>query len=246
MGKIAGEDEAQGRSYVESLRKREFGPIEEAAGDSIESEEDLAGTLTEMADVFPSGEPESVTLVGAHRFTSDGTSRLDLTYEYEFPDQWVLASVVLEESNGESKIVGLNVNPQKESLKEQNRFTLSGKTPAHYLILLLAIVLPLFTLWTLILCIRTNIKGKKWPWILFVLFGFGQLGLNWTTGDLSFNPVSFQLFSSSIFSAFNGPWTLSISIPVGAIVFLVKRNELKADETPADPYVYVPPTVPRP
>ncbi len=199
-----------------------------------------------MAGAFPSGEPESITLVGAHRFTSDGTSRLDLTYEYEFRDQWVLASVVMEKRDGESRIMGLNVNPQQESLKEQNRFTLSGKTPKHYLILLLAIVLPLFTLWTLVLCIRTTFKGKKWPWILFVLVGFGQLGLNWTTGDLSFTPVSFQVFSSSFFAAFNGPWTLSISIPVGAIVFLLKRNELKADETPADPYAYVPPAAPRP
>jgi hypothetical protein len=96
------------------------------------------------------------------------------------------------------------------------------------LILLLAIVLPLVTLWALILCIRTKFKGKKWPWILFVIVGFGQLGINWTTGDLTFTPLSVQLFSASFSAAFNGPMTLAISAPVGAVIFLLKRNKLKS------------------
>jgi len=41
--------------------------------------------------------------------------------------------------------------------------------------------------------LHRKFKGKKWPWILFVVVGFGQLGINWTTGDLTFTALSVQL-----------------------------------------------------
>jgi hypothetical protein len=123
------------------------------------------------------------------------------------------------------------VYPQSGSLEQRNEFTLGGKSIVEYLVLGFSLVLPLFTLAMLVICIRTRLKGRKWPWILFVICGFGRFAVNWTTGQWDFSPLYVQLFSAGAYATRYGPWTISISIPVGAIIFLLRGKQLKA----ADP-----------
>jgi len=80
----------------------------------------------------------------------------------------------------------------------------------------------------LVVCIRTPFKGRKWPWVLFILVGIGRIAVNWSTGDWFISPVHFQLLGASISAPFYGPWTVAVSIPLGAIMFLIMRNSLRA------------------
>jgi hypothetical protein len=69
-------------------------------------------------------------------------------------------------------------------------------------------------------------RRRKWLWIIFILIGFGKLSLNWTTGQILFNPLSFyvQLFSVAVIKhGPYAPWIFSISIPLGAIIFFLKK-----------------------
>ena len=65
---------------------------------------------------------------------------------------------------------------------------------------------------------------RKWPWVLFIIFGIGKVTVNWNTAEWSVVPVSVQLFSASAVSAFYGPWLISASIPLGALAFLIYRR----------------------
>jgi hypothetical protein len=62
---------------------------------------------------------------------------------------------------------------------------------------------------------------RKWLWVLFILAGVGKFAVNWTSGEWGIAPLSLQLLSASAVASLYGPWILSFSLPLGAIVFLV-------------------------
>lgn len=220
------EDQATAKHYIELLRQNRFDEIEREVDPSIRGQ--LHSVFGRMAAAFPPGEPTSVTVVGARQGYTPKSSSINLTFEYQFADKWLLTNVAIKKEDGKTSIIGFNVYPESCSLEEQNKFTFVGKTPLHYLIFSLVVALPLFTLFILIDCIRTKMKGKKWPWILFIIVGFGNFAINWSTGKWLFLPLSFQLFSGSAVAQFYGPWTLAVSIPIGAIVWLFMKNKLRA------------------
>ncbi len=220
-------EQVSAKGYINLLRARRFEDIEKIADPTIATAS-LHGTLQTMAGFIPAGEPKSITLVGAHRYTMGESTTVNLTYEYEYTGRLLLINVALKSQGVQSTIVGFNVVPQLKSLAEQNKFTLDGKTPLQYAILVLTALLPLFTLFALVVCIRTPFKGRKWPWVVLVLIGFGRLAVNWTSGDWSFMPLSVQFFSASAFAPPYGPWTLAVSLPLGALVFLLMRSRLRA------------------
>ena len=185
--------------------------------------------LRELAGYFPSGEPMSTTLIGSQVHLMNSVWHGNFTFEYEFQDGWALANAILQRSDNELRVLGVGVYQTEASQKEINRFTLAQKSLIHYVVFTLAVVVPLFILVTLVVCIRTPIQRKKWLWAVFVLLGVGSLNLNWTTGEYAVQLMSFNLFgATAMASGPYGPWVLSIGIPLGAIVFWVRREALTA------------------
>lgn len=220
------EDQATAKKYADYLRAGQFAEIEAVADPTINSPQ-LRGTLEQMARLIPDEEPSSTKLVGAQTMQGPNGTTKNLTFEYAFADRWLLLNVATHQKADRFTLVGLNVHPQAQSLQEQNRFKLAGKTPAQYLIFVLAVVLPLLTLYALILCVRTKMAARKWLWILFILLGVGKMAINWTTGEWQFMPLAVQVLSASVFSSPYGPWQLAVSLPLGALVFLFRRRALE-------------------
>jgi hypothetical protein len=214
------EEQALAKSYIDHLRTRDFDSIEKAADPSIRSPA-LRETLAKMASMVPNEPPISVKLVGAHSFHGADLRTLNTTFEYEYGGKWLVANVVTQEKDGVKTIVGFNVYPRGESLEAENRFTLPGKDPIQYMVLAGAIAAALLTIYSLVVCVRTRVPGRKWPWVLFILVGFGKLAVNWTTGEWSVAPLSVQLLSASAFAPLYGPWTIAVSVPLGAVLFLI-------------------------
>lgn len=218
------------KQYIDALRERHFAKIEADADPSIRTHT-LPSRLEQMADMVPSGTPSSVKLVGAQSWYHSQTTTRNLTFEYGFPGKWVLLSVETQEASGHTTLVGLHVSDLATSLEEQNRFTLTGKSAGQYALLVFAVLFFLLTLYSLISCVKTKLPGRKWPWVLFILIGVGKLSVNWTTGAWSVAPLSVQLFSASAVEPLYGPWTLAVSIPLGAILFLFKRKTPAPEES---------------
>jgi hypothetical protein len=229
MQRLASPDEqASARAYIDQLRSRDFTAIEKSADSTIAGPA-LDGTLGKMADLFPIGPPHSVKLVGAQRSSMSGVTTLNLNFEYQFPGRWVVANVATKSKEGVTTIIGFHVYPESSSLESANRFTLSGKSVLQYVVLGAAIAAGLFTLVVLVVCIRTKMRRRKWLWILFILFGLGKLSVNWTTGQWGFMALAVQLFGvSAVAASTYSPWMVSVSLPLGAALFLINRRRLQA------------------
>jgi hypothetical protein len=232
-------DEQVARGYLDQLKRGNLAAIERAIDPSIKTA-DLHRTLETMSAAIPDGEPLSVKLVGAMttEFTSQSstTRTSDLTYEFEYPKRWLVANVAVKHSGGSATIVGLHVRPLPDSLEHTNRFTLSGKPPLDYAVLALAILIPLFIIYVLIVAVRTPAIRRKWLWIVFILFGVGHFGVNWTTGEWGLQLLMVQLFGASVANPGYGPWTLAVSLPLGAILFLLRRKSpVAGDGSPGAP-----------
>lgn len=196
---------------------------------------DIDAQLSRIAGYFPQGVPRSIKTVGAHKAWINGESQVSLAFEYEFDSGWALADMVVSTTGGQDTIEGLHVSRLKQSLEQTNAFTLRGKTPLQYFFLGLACAIPLLCLYALVLCARTPMRGRKWPWILFILFGFVTVGLNWTTGAFSLQPISVMLLGAACVAQPFGPWTISAAFPLGAVWFLLKRRSYVAAIPPPLP-----------
>lgn len=226
------QEEITAQHWLAELRARHFDPITAALDPSVPAD-DRPAVLERMADSIPPGEPRSVQLVGDQHFTSPEGHVVNLSYEYDYAGRWILANVAIKSRDGVDTIVGLNVTPLARPLEDQHRFALGGHAAVAYLVLALAIAMPLLTVVALVACVRTPLKGRKWPWILFILAGLGSVSVNWATDAWDFHVLSVQFLSS--FAVSGGPyspWFVGFGIPVGAVLFLLWRAELKSAPAP--------------
>ena len=158
----------------------------------------------------------------------DAPQLLRVSFEYAYPEQWIVSTIVLRKYGTDATIMGLSVAPQTASLEQQATFTLRGKSLLHYIVLGAAIVIPLRILSALAICLRSKLTVRKWPWLLFISIGFGQLSFNWATGQYLFLPIAIQLFGVGAATNAYQPWTFVVSLPLGAIIFLFVRKRLAA------------------
>jgi hypothetical protein len=221
------EDEAIATNYIAMLRQNQFEPILKDLDPSLKSVL-TQDTLVKMAAAIPTQDPISVKVIGAQQVRNSDLYRINLSFEYQFPSKWLLINVATQKKDGVSTIVGFNIYPLLNSLENLNKFTLMGKNLLQYMALSLAILIPLFTLYALVLCIRTKMEKRKWLWIIFILIGFGKFTVNWTTGQWNLAPLSLQLFGAGSFAPPYDAWLISISLPLGAILFLLRRKKFVA------------------
>jgi hypothetical protein len=210
--------------FLSLFQKEDFAAIEKSLDPKLAGP-GLRPRLEQMAGAFPKETPKSVRVLGSESFTRNDVTTVNMTVEYEYSRTWVLATLRFAKTNDTKVVTGANVRQIPESLEYTNRFALQGKSTRHYLMLAATILVPLFVVYALVLAIRTPIPKRKWLWIAFILLGVATFSLNWTTGAGNVVPVSVQLLGAS-FAKMGpaAPVVLSVSIPLGAIIFLMKRR----------------------
>lgn len=239
--------EAKATGYIQQLIDGDYEGIKNSLDPRLKSQltDDI---FNQMRGMLGKEKPSNVDLVGYNSNTFNGGPTLyNLSYQYGYKDKWVLVSVAFRTlGNGSDEILGLNVyNPMDRSLQETHRFTLKDKGFLHYLFLVACTIVPLFILVSLVACARTKMKKRKWFWIIFIIFGFVQFSLNWSTGQVGFKILHCQLLGSGALAAgIYAPWILSFSIPIGAILFWSKRKNLRQTEEVQQAILSNPPPVP--
>jgi hypothetical protein len=196
----------------------------------------------QLRQVLNHGKPLNIELIGANIGflrpwnSSESKREANLTYQIQFRDAWVVAALVVESSSGGKRVTNANLQPVPDSLRVLNRFTLQNKLPIQYAFLAACIGVPLFIVIALVICLFCRVR-RRWLWVIFILFGFAQFQLNWTTGQMGFQPISILLLGASFFRASSyAPIVFSFGIPVGATLFLVLRRWLlRKDEPPPLP-----------
>ena len=235
------QDDRLARAIIEDLRTGNLKPVVEKLERTVfgDQPEEVLGRLREYIDP---AEPKAVELVGAAVRTMGDRKVVALSYQLEFPSSWSMVQVTIRTMGTSRHVVGLRAYRLPASLEEVNAFTLRGKSLRHWLMLTAAIAIPLFIIATLILCLGSEIRFK-WLWIPFILIGVGNLSFNWMSGEFLFSALPsdgpfvwvfhiscvlpfMPLGASLARSGWCGPWTLSVSVPVGAIVFLLRQRAL--------------------
>jgi len=224
------------RDIVESLAHGKTDAIAIRFGSSLR-DADTPEKLRLMSASYRSSVPTRVILVG---FASNRlkvgettTETWKISFEHEFPDANVLSEVTFRRvDGGERALVGLHATPLPAPLEVLNRFTLAGKGPLHYLVLLSMASVAAVTVAALAVWIRRRkVIRRRWWWLLGIVFGAFEIGFNWTTGAIDVQPLSFQVLSLGFEREGQyGPWILLVSLPAGAIAFLVRMHDQRVDE----------------
>lgn len=217
---------AHAEVYFDELRNHQLDRLEAQVAPGVGNTDEIEEQLGKMAAVFPAGAPISVKVIGHQRREIPGLLTESVTLEYEFPKRWLVADVTTETRDGDALVTGIHVEPLHEPLKRVTPFELRGKGGARYAMLLLWVMAISITLFAFVICLRTKMERRKWLWLIFILLGAGRVVLNWTTNESSFQLIDVQVPPSMAYAAFYGPWILSVSFPLGAIVFLAKRRSL--------------------
>lgn len=114
-----------------------------------------------------------------------------------------------------------------------------GVSVAHYLFLgaTAAVVGVIAT--ASVVCIRRGGR-RKWLWLAFILIGFGKISLYWMPGPFSWAMARIEVVSINLLGVgivkypLYDPWALSLSIPLGAIIFLARQQLRSANVAAAE------------
>jgi hypothetical protein len=218
------------QDLVNKIATRDY-PAIEAALDPALRTPDLHARLEEMTKSLPTGSPKSARVVGSNTLSKTAATTYHFTIEYEYPNSWLLAAVLLERREGKLVLQGINFVPRTQAMAAENRFTLEGKKPIHYVVIVMAVAIPLFILYALVVCVRTKMQKRKWLWVLFVAVSVVQFHFNWTSGEWNVQFLSFMLLGAGFAKAGPvAPWVFTLAFPLGAILFLYRRQSLQHNE----------------
>lgn len=221
--KVASEEDQQvATQCIDALRARRFDAIENTLAEELKSPE-TRNKLEQMASLLPAGKPDTIKLVGANINMGGGARTSDITYQYTFGKRYFMVNCATSTGVSDRHIVGLNVQELEFPIEEQAGFSLKDKTPAQYALLIAAVLFAVLTLVALILCVLEKGLQRKWLWIIFILVGIGQLSVYWNAGAWKFAAAHLTLFSAGAVSRGYGGWVVSIGLPVGAAVYLIRR-----------------------
>ena len=199
--------------------------------------QDLQNTLKFMADIVPDETPLGSDIFNARYTTTtigDATTRqVTLTVQYLFPSVWVVQEITLVDQGSGPVVSFFTVEANSQSLQERNALSFSAATrkPLGSVLAVAAVILvPTFMLVTAFFCFRTPVPRLKWLWIIFILLGFTTLTVDWIDGTANLQLLTVTLLAAGAAKAGTyGGWIFSVSFPLGAILFWLKRFGWIAD-----------------
>lgn len=229
---IPKQESEYGKNVLESIRLNDFITVSKSLNQSIASQV-TKEKLEEISKYFPSEKLINTELIGSQVNKINNDWNGTFTFEYQFDNsKWALANIVINKNGNFLSVTGFHVYLTEKSQKEINKFSLYNKTIKHYIILLFTVLIPLFSIFSFIICIRTPLKRRKVLWVIFTLLGVTSTALNWTTGQLSFQLLTVKLLSASVTAASPySPWFISFSIPIGSIMFWIKKKKIQLMKT---------------
>jgi hypothetical protein len=183
--------------------------------------------MRQLSTLLKDATLDSMHLIGVNIHSFGGNGR-DVNLSYEIPTAaggWIVSNVATHHAGGSLSVTGFSVHVIKTQLELLNRFTLSGKTPSHYLWLTLALLIPIGTISVAVYVARARGMPRRWLWIIVSLIAVPTFVINWTTGDISFEILSFLLFGGAATSSGPAsPWIVSFGLPVGALLAYLRAS----------------------
>ncbi|MFA4892225.1 hypothetical protein [Brevundimonas sp.] len=245
LPKADSDREAQADRVYEAVRRNDVAAVKAMATPALDAQ-DLAGPFRELQrHVYASAPDEAVTIGWGSDVSTNNGASYRVVRRYTHPEGQVETEVLMvRDAEGAWRVDGFRAvritAATVRAAGEQAaaaRFTLVGKSAAHYLILAGAAL-------SAILCLGSAAFAgvrKRWGWMILNLFGIGQFTLNWTTGAVGFQAIYIALFGAGFLKGTGpaDPWVIMAAFPIPAILFWVlgkwrpKAPRTKGGESPA-------------
>lgn len=222
------------RDLVEKLAAGDVRPLNDALLDRVKGP-DTESKLRQMAALFPTTKPTAINLMHYEEtHSAGGPASAVVTFEWQYPAHSLVATLALQDQGGGYRVTSANVKPSSAA---QNALTWEGKGAAHKAMAVAGVLVVVVILVGLIQWGRTRGLRRRWVWLAVILVGVGKVAFNWTTGQVASTAVAVQLLGIGLTrEGAAGPWTLALSIPLGALAFLLTRPGKKrpiATEAPS-------------
>ena len=167
----------------------------------------------------PPGEPTRRRLINFFRGYGQ-TESLSLQYELTYPGEGVLYDIRLKRPKGGAwRAEYVHLQRATDAQLAPNRFTLA-KPPGHWLFLALTLLSPVTMLAALVAVVRAPRFKRKWLWAIVALAGMGSVSMDWSTGQVLFNPLTLALIGvGATTQGFLGffPYIVKFTLPIGAM-----------------------------
>jgi hypothetical protein len=224
LPKVDPQREAQADHTYEQVRRKDVTGLKATATPAL-ARQDLTGPMEQLQAFVHASEPTAVETVQWASQTTNGHAVYRIVRLYTHPEGRVQFDVLMaRDETGRWLVDGLYATPvtaamaqQEAAATEASRFSLSGRTPAHYAVLGGAVL-------SFLVCLVTAIVAgvrRRWLWMVGSLFGFGKLMINWTTGALAAQPIYVALLGAGFMKGpgATDPWLISVALPLPAIFF---------------------------
>ncbi|QJE73304.1 hypothetical protein HHL28_09565 [Aerophototrophica crusticola] len=189
----------------------------------------IPAVVPQIGGIIGGQVPISMDLVNIQILEESGKTITVLVFDVRFRDRWVLSQVQVQSTPNGEFINGFHVTPTPGPAASLNPFSLADKSWRHWLMLMLGAASLATTLSALALLVRSRGLPRRWLWGLGIIVGFGQLSLNWTSGEASFSLLALQAFGVGASKVpIYAPWVVQVSVPVVAVIFLIRRDALLA------------------
>jgi len=221
------EDRALALRTIDGLRTGRLDPLKADIEPTIFAQT-VAGRDKFAAPLSTPGTPTLVTVSSNTHTDVRGTvTTKALNYEFGAGNKWVVMQIVLRTTGQRPEVIGWNVTPTNARPTTIGDFSFNGKGAIHFAWIAAMIASVLVIVTALVQGVRSKGIKRRWLWMLGSAFGFAQFSLNWATGAWSIQPIHVALLGAGFIkpSPFD-PWILSFSLPIVAVIFLIRRRGL--------------------
>jgi hypothetical protein len=212
------------RSYLQLLVDAQLDSAFSLLAPEIRSDTAL-GVMRQVSALLKDAHLDSMQLIGVDVGSFGGNGR-DVNLSYEMPTStggWLVSNVATHYAGSGLSVRGFSAHLIKARLELLNRFTPAGKSPTHYMWLMLAVLIPVGTIMVAFYVVRARGMPRRWLWVIVSLIAVPTFVINWTTGEVGVESLSFLLFGGAATSAGPAaPWIVSFALPLGALAAYLK------------------------
>jgi hypothetical protein len=219
---LSAQQDADLRAVFDRVRAGDLAGVE-AAFDPQYRTPALVQGLPLMKTQIPAGAAKGRLLKGVVEKDKQGRVNYGGIYEYDFPQEAILAQVEMrQDAAGHKAIVGFHLQQAAPHVADAYGFGLTGKKYYQYAFLVLVALSPILGVWGLVALWRAPDIKWKILWVAAMLIGFMDLTMDWTTGDVVLNVVDIHVLwlKAARFGPLS-PWMITTSLPLASIAFLL-------------------------
>ena len=187
--------------------------------------EEMQAALPQIRAMLPEADGYMLTPMHFSFNTSNGVTQTTFQFKLEIGGEYFV--VQTQQISTEARLYNINIAPTAADAWNTIDTEPEPFTGWTLLSLLLSVASIGLLVWALVHCIRHTMK-RKWLWLLLVLLGNVMPTLTLNDSQLSFRlNLGLYLVASQI-APHAGGFVLNLVLPVGPVIYLMRRKALTA------------------